>query len=300
MQQKRWNMIETWSLLVDYQPLCLFSLLSLHWCCAVLFSCLLPTNSFRSMHKNVIKMAKEHQSIWVVVGKFSFLCVSIVDGFDVFHMYPVPTSMVNTKQVAATSKYPSTGLHSRGHFICTLSYTHQTGHTLGHEGEIFTYCSSVWCVMSLNSYQQSFFFSLFSQTHFLFSFPPFRRPFVTAPQTLAVWQVVWFLSCYQRGCFLSFPRKQFVSRWHGADSPAGLCSSSRWVIYAWRWAPKVAPSLCHFPSAKLGPWWDINPSWTPWQTPDDNIFSSFPWKYTLWFPLTWAAVFPYLPSLAQV
>lgn len=75
-------------------------------------------------------------------------------------------------------------------------------------------------------------------------------------------------------------------RWRGATANASLCSSSRWVIYAWRWAPNAPPSLCRLPSARLGPCWDINPSQTPWPTPvsKQTFFSPlvfFSWKYTL-------------------
>lgn len=86
----------------------------------------------------------------------------------------------------------------------------------------------------------------------------------------------YFFCHYQSACFPSFPHKWLVGRWRGATTNASLCSSSRWVIYAWRWAPKAPPSLCCLPSARLGPQWDINPSQTPPPTPaNKQTFSLF-------------------------
>lgn len=112
---------------------------------------------------------------------------------------------------------------------------------------------------------------------------------------------VWFPCHYQRACFPSFPHKRLVGRWHAATTNASLCSSSRWVIYAWRWAPKAPPSLCRLPSARLGPRWDINPSQPPPPTPANKQTFSFSCCflcleiYPLCVPLSWAMDWFHLP-----
>lgn len=94
-------------------------------------------------------------------------------------------------------------------------------------------------------------------------------------------------------------------RWRGATANASLCSSSRWVIYAWRWAPNAPPSLCRLPSARLGPCWDINPSQTPWPTPASKqtfspLLFSFLGNTPSVFSLTRAMNWFYLPVYAHL
>lgn len=87
---------------------------------------------------------------------------------------------------------------------------------------------------------------------------------------------------YRHVCSLAFTHKWLVSPWHVATNNASLCGSSRWVIYAWRWAPKASLSPCHLPSARLGRWCDINPSQMPSPSPTNFSFLCFPNLETCW------------------